>query len=116
MRDINVEKLNDHEIQDLKRQIEKELSSREKGKKIPTYYVNSVIHSTEYFIRIENAMKRVTEFQTDIDEWLKEEPENIERVNRCAGVCIIKFAVSEMTEAHFNILKGRCYFDDERYE
>lgn len=60
----NIDKLNDHELVDLKRDIERELKRRAEGPKITTYYVVSCITDAQHFTDMDCALrclKRVTE-------------------------------------------------------
>ncbi|EGH8835602.1 hypothetical protein IFF33_003934 [Salmonella enterica] len=66
----NIDKLNDHELVDLKKDIERELKRRADGPKVTTYYVVSCITDAQHFTDMDCALrclKRVTE---DLMEWV----------------------------------------------
>lgn len=68
---INIDKLNDHELVDLKNAIERELKRRADGPKVTTYYVVSCITDAQHFTDLDCALrclKRVTE---DLIEWVR---------------------------------------------
>ncbi|SUI14679.1 phage protein [Salmonella enterica subsp. enterica serovar Enteritidis] len=60
----NIDKLNDHELVDLKNAIERELKRRADGPKVTTYYVVSCITDAQHFTDLDCALrclKSVTE-------------------------------------------------------
>ncbi|ECY0915185.1 Eaf protein [Salmonella enterica] len=112
---INIDKLNDHELVDLKKDIERELKRRADGPKVTTYYVVSCITDAQHFTDMDCALrclKRVTE---DLMEWVAESPENRDYVNRCTGIVWAKLQVEEMNLDHFDMCVAEKYFDDIYY-
>lgn len=108
----DVEKLNDHQLVDLKKIIEREMEERESGPKITTYYVTSCITETMNFADINCALRCLKQLSNQIIEYVNEEPENMDYVNSCTGIVGVKFAIRVMTEAHFKIKQNEKYFDD----
>lgn len=111
----NVEKLNDHQLGDLKKTIERVIKERESGPKVTTYYVTSCITDTMNFTDMNCALRCLKQLSNEFIEYVNEEPENMDFINRCTGVVGVKFAVKEMTEAHFKIKQDEKYFDDIRF-
>lgn len=111
----DVEKLDDHQLVDLKNKIENVIKGRESGPKVTTYYVTSCITDTMNFVDINCALRCLKWLSNDFIEYVNESTENMDFVNRCTGVAGVKFSVKEMTEAHFKIKQDEKYFDDIRF-
>lgn len=110
-----VEKLNDHDLVDLKNSIERELKRRADGPKVTTYYVVSCITAAQYFTDMDCALRCLKHVAEDLIEWVSEDPENRDYVNQCTGIVGAKLQVQEMTLDHFNMQVEAKYFDDACY-
>ncbi len=112
---INIDKLNDHELVDLKNDIERELKRRADGPKVTTYYVVSCITDAQHFTDMDCALRCLKDVTEDLMEWVAESPENLDYVNRCTGIVGAKLQVKEMNLDHFNMRVAEKYFDDICY-
>lgn len=65
-----VEKLNDHELADLKNAIERELKRRADGPKVTTYYVVSCITNAQHFTDMDCALRCLKRVAEDLIEWV----------------------------------------------
>lgn len=110
-----VEKLNDHELADLKNAIEREVKRRADGPKVTTYYVVSCITNAQYFSDMDCALRCLKDVTENLQGWVAEDPENRDYVNRCTGIVGVKFQVEEMNLEHFNMRMAEKYFDDICY-
>lgn len=110
-----VEKLNDHELVDLKNDIERELKRRADGPKVITYYVLSCITNAQHFTDMDCALRCLKDVTENLMGWVSEDPENREYFNRCTGIVGAKIQVKEMNLDHFNMLVADKYFDDICY-
>ncbi|EEJ0782142.1 Eaf protein [Salmonella enterica] len=111
----NIDKLNDHELVDLKRDIERELKRRAEGPKVTTYYVVSCITDAQYFTDLDCALRCLKSVTEGLMEWVAESPENLDYVNRCTDIVGAKLQVKEMNLDHFNMRVAEKYFDDICY-
>lgn len=111
----NIDKLNDHELVDLKKDIERELKRRADGPKVTTYYVVSCITDVQHFTDMDCALRCLKDVTEDLMEWVAESPENRDYVNRCTGIVGAKLQVEEMNLDHFNMRVAEKYFDDICY-
>ena len=115
MKERDIEKLNDHELADLKSGVERELKRREDGPKAITYYVLSCITEVEHFVDLDCAL-RCLAFRTEgLHKWVAEDQENRDYVNKCTGIVGVTFRVKEMNLDHFNMQVAAKYFDDICY-
>ncbi|MGG6084649.1 DUF5448 family protein [Salmonella enterica] len=73
---INIDKLNDHELVDLKNDIERELKRRADGPKVTTYYVVSCITDAQHFTDLDCALRCLKSVTEDLMEWAKIYTEN----------------------------------------
>ncbi|HDT1376845.1 TPA: DUF5448 family protein [Enterobacter hormaechei subsp. xiangfangensis] len=110
-----VEKLNDHQLADLKNAVERELKRRADGPKVTTYYVVSCITNAQHFIDMDCALRCLKRVAEDLIEWVAEDHENRDYVNRCTGIVGAKLQVEEMNIDHFNMRVAEKYFDDDCY-
>lgn len=110
-----VEKMNDHELVDMKNDIERELKRRADGPKVITYFVTSCMTETQHFTDLDCALRCLKQVTESLQEWVAEDVENRDYINRCKGVSGVKFQVNEMTLDHFNAQVAAKYFDDIRY-
>lgn len=110
-----VGKMNDHELVDLKNDIERELKRRADGPKVITYFVTSCMTETQHFTDLDCALRCLKQVTESIQEWVAEDVENRDYINRCKGASGVKFQVNEMTLDHFNAQVEAKYFDDIRY-
>ncbi|EDY5134295.1 hypothetical protein GRN71_003395 [Salmonella enterica subsp. enterica serovar Thompson] len=69
---INIDKLNDHELVDLKKDIERELKRRADGPKVTTYYVVSCITDAQHFTDMDCALRCLKDVTEDLMEWVAE--------------------------------------------
>ena len=110
-----VEKMNDHELVDMKNDIERELKRRADGPKVITYFVLSCMTETQNFTDLDCALRCLKQVTESIQEWVAEDSESRDYINRCTGISGVKFQVKEMTLDHFNAQVAAKYFDDIRY-
>jgi len=110
-----VEKLNDHELADLKRDVERELKRRADGPKVKTYYVVSCITNAQHFTDMDCALRCLKHVAESLMAWVSEDPENRDYVNQCTGIVGAKLQVEEMNIDHFNMRVAEKYFDDICY-
>lgn len=110
-----VGKMNDHELVDLKNDIERELKRRAAGPKVTTYFVTSCITEIQHFTDLDSALRCLKLVTEGLQEWVAEDEENRDYLNRCTGVSGVKFQVKEMSLDHFNAQVAAKYFDDIRY-
>ncbi|HAE1444253.1 TPA_asm: Eaf protein, partial [Salmonella enterica subsp. enterica serovar Bredeney] len=68
----NIDKLNDHELVDLKNAIERELKRRADGPKVTTYYVVSCITDSQNFTDLDCALRCLKSVTEDLMEWVAE--------------------------------------------
>ncbi|EHQ9415936.1 Eaf protein [Salmonella enterica] len=111
----NIDKLNDHELVDLKNAIGRELKRRADGPKVTTYYVVSCITDAQNFTDLDYALRCLKSVTEDLMEWVAESTENRYYVNRCTGIVGAKLQVEEMNLDHFNMCVAEKYFDDICY-
>lgn len=81
----NIDKLNDHELVDLKNAIERELKRRADGPKVTTYYVVSCITDAQHFTDLDCALRCLKSVTENLMKWVTESPENRDYVNQCTG-------------------------------
>lgn len=110
-----VEKLNDHQLADLKNAVERELKRHADGPKVTTYYVVSCITNAQHFTDMDCALRCLKRVAEDLIEWVAEDQENRDYVNRCTGIVGAKLQVAEMNIDHFNMRVAEKYFDDDCY-
>lgn len=67
---MNIDKLNDHELVDLKNSIERELKRRADGPKVTTYYVVSCITDARHFTDLDCALRCLKSVTEDLMEWV----------------------------------------------
>ncbi|EOF5682051.1 DUF5448 family protein [Salmonella enterica] len=111
----NIDKLNDHELVDLKNAIERELKRRADGPKVTTYYVVSCITDAQHFTDLDCALRCLKSVTENLMKWVTESPENRDYVNQCTGIVGAKLQVKEMNLDHFNMRVAEKYFDDICY-
>lgn len=70
-----VEKLNDHQLADLKNAVERELKRRADGPKVTTYYVVSCITNAQHFTDMDCALRCLKRVAEDLIEWVAEDQE-----------------------------------------
>ncbi|MDR8480756.1 DUF5448 family protein [Serratia nevei] len=115
MKERDIEKLNDHQLVDLKNDIEREQKRRSDGPKVTTYYVVTCITNAEHFADMDCAMRCLQIRTKELQEWMAEDQENRDYVNRCTGIVSVKLQVKEMNLDHFNMRAAENYFDDICY-
>lgn len=107
--------LNDHQLKDLRNDVERELKRREDGPKVTTYCVVSCITNAQFFTNMDCALRCLKHVAEGLQDWVSEEPENRDYVNRCTGIVGVKFQVQEMNLDHFNMKVAEKHFDDDCY-
>ncbi|MDT0208065.1 DUF5448 family protein [Serratia marcescens] len=106
---------NDHQLVDLKNDIEREQKRRADGPKVTTYYVVTCITEAEHFADMDCAMRCLQIRTKELQEWMAEDQENRDYVNRCTGIVSVKLQVKEMNLDHFNMRVAENHFDDICY-
>ncbi|CAI2406881.1 Eaf protein [Serratia liquefaciens] len=115
MKERDLKELNDYQLADIKNDVERELKRRADGPKVTTYYVVSCITDAEHFVDMDCALRCLQHQSKAIHEWVAEDQENRDYVNRCTGIVGVKFQVQEMNLDHFNMRVSEKFFDDICY-
>ncbi|AYH33252.1 Eaf protein [Pectobacterium parmentieri] len=108
------ENMNDHQLADLKSEIEREQKRREAGPKKLTYRVTSCMTDHRHFINLKCALlclKKTVDLV--ISDALEDDGEYL---NKCTGIVGVAFRVEEVNQEHFEARQKEKYYDDICFE
>lgn len=110
----NYENMNDHQLADLKSEIEREQKRREAGPKKLTYRVTSCMTDHLHFTDLKCALLCLRD---TVDLVISESLEDGgEYMNKCTGIVGVVFRVEEVNQEHFEARQKEKYYDDVLYE